>query len=206
MYNSIHLLPILNRARRLAIALLGVLLAALPAARANTMYTYSMDTSAFAGTQGYLAFDFAGSDDAGDNNTLTVANLVVTGGALDDASDFVLAESGAFTTVERAIGFGSSLSFTFGLSENFGGGSFDGFWFTLFDLDYNPLGGSDHPYGAALNVDITGDAGGIPNAFLGNLAPYAPPVPDTGGTLALGGLACGLLIFARRFGARRMAA
>lgn len=187
--------------------LAGLLLLA-SAGRADSFYTYTLDTTGLTGLDGVLAFDLIDGD--GVNNNLVTITGLSSDGSFVDASTVSLADTGFFNEVLRDLTFGSYLSFNLQLTENFApGGFFDQFSFFLLDpLSYLPLYGTSDPTGAdaLFAVDIDGNAGGIPSVFSGNLTASAPAVPDSGATLALVIGAFGLLGLARKAGARRPAA
>jgi hypothetical protein len=197
-------IPSIHR-NRLAAALLGLglFLAVFSTGQANTYYIYNIDTSAYAGQTGHIAFDLFDGDGVVDN-TLSVANLTVTGGSLTGSSNFNLADTAFFNEVLLGVVYGSNLSFSFQLTQNFAGGTPDSFGFYVLDNTnppfYLPLFSTSDPQltDAAFAVDITDAAGGSAGVYAGNLA-----VPEQGSSLALGGLAFGLLAFVRRFIARR---
>jgi hypothetical protein len=185
---------------RLAAALLGLglFLAVFSTGRANSYYRYIIDTSAISGQSGNLAFDFINGD-AVTNNSVFVTGLS-TNGTLSDSSNFSLTDTSFFNEVLRDIVFGSTLSFNFQLTSNYAGGTPDSFAFYLLDdtASFTLFPTSD-PLGtdALFAVDIDGSVSGSAGVYAGTLA-----VPESGSALALGGLAFGLLVFARRFSNR----
>ena len=186
---------------RLAAALLGLglFLTVFSTGRANSYYRYSIDTSAYSGQNGYLAFDLIDGD-ATNNNSVTVTGLS-TDGSMSDSSNFSLADTSFFNEVQRDIVFGSTLSFNFELTSIYTGGTPDSFSFYLLDGTFLlPLFPTSDPLltDASFAVDIDGSVSGSAGDYAGSLA-----VPEQGSVLALGGLAFGLLAFARRFIARR---
>jgi hypothetical protein len=186
-----------------ALAGLGLFLAVASTGQANSSYySYTLDTSAYAGTSGYLAFDLIGGDMIANDNIVHVTNLS-TDGSMTDSSDFTMTDSAFFNEVLRDIVLGTTLSFNFALSENFVGGSPDSFAFYILDgATLFPLFPTSDPLftDAIFAIDLTAQ-GPVVGVYAGSLS-----VPDQGSTLALSGLALGLLVFARKQGLRRAAA
>lgn len=174
--------------------LIAMIAFALPC-RAVTIYSFSLDTTAWSGLNGTLAFDLIGGDAAAANNTASVSALA-TDGTLSSAVAFALTDVGFFNEELRDITFGTTFSFTLQLTENFTGPGFDQFSFFVLDPNtFLPLAGTTDPTGsdALFAIDITGQAGGSAVSF-DALAPGiswevepAPTtaVPDHGATLSL---------------------
>lgn len=177
--------------------------------RAVSLYNVSLNTTAFSGQNGVVAFDFIGGDGLAANNTVTISNLA-SNGLLGSTAPFSITDTLFFNEVLRNITFGTSLSFTLTLTENNTAPGAD--QFSLFFLDaltFQPLFGTTDPTGASalFAIDITGAPGGSSSSFapvIPNVSwdvGYVPPtsgVPDGGSGLwlMLGGIAG--IVVARR--------
>lgn len=186
--------------------LIAGLLLLLSVGRADSYYSYTLDTTALTGQGGLLAFDLIDGD-ATVNNLVKISGLS-TDGTLTDSSDVVLADTSFFTEELRELTFGTTLSFNVLLTENFSGsGFFDQFSFFLLDpVNYLPLFSTSDPLGAdaLFAIDIDGNAGGAAATFAGRLSVGSATVPDSGNVLALLFGAVGLLGLGRKVAARRV--
>lgn len=172
------------------LALLGLL-----PARGVTIYSVDIDTTAWSGSNGTLAFDLVGGDGASSNNTATIGGFV-TNGLLGSASSLALTDTGFFNEALRGITFGTHLSFTLQLTENHTAPGFDQFSFFLLDpTTLLPLGATSDPTGAnaLFAIDVTGAAGGNATVFASAVPGIswtltrqaADSVPERGSGLAL---------------------
>ena len=186
---------------------LCLLLTLQPDCRADTIYNFTLNTSAIAGQSGNLAFDLIGGDALSANNT-AIVNAFGTDGTLSDTSTLSLTDVGFFNEELRGIVFGSFLNFTLQLSENNTPSGLDSFSFFLLDSDaiFSLIDTSD-PTGAAalLAIDIDGSSGGQPLVFdavtSGSLSPAnVSEGGNTGALLLLSfGAAYGLGFLGRSF-------
>lgn len=178
-----------------------------PDCRADSIYNYTVNTSAISGQNGYLAFDLIGGDASSANNTATAGNFS-TDGSLLGSSIVILTDTGFFNEEQRAITFGSFLNFTLQLTENNVPAGLDEFSFFLLDsTGFQSLVITTDPTGAdaLFAVDIDGSHGGLPSVFEGSLTPSTASIPDGGGTFSLLLLSlgtAGLVGLARKFPAR----
>ncbi len=170
-----------------------------------TSYDVTINTTAWTGLDGTLAFDLIGGDALAANNTASIGNIS-TDGTLSSLSDITLTDTDFFNEVLRDITFGTQLSFTLQLTENQAAPGLDEFSFFLLDsTTLLPLGGTTDPTGAdaVFAVDVTGSVGGdamvfdslIEGASWTLRGQNSNNVPDGASTLslaccALGALAC----------------
>jgi len=178
----------------LAAFLLVVILGPL-AGRAATLYSVAIDTTAWSGQSGVLAFDLLGGDATIANNTATIGSFAGNA-TLGSTSPFTLTDAAFFNETLRDITFGTSLSFTLQLTENRTAPGFDQFSFFLLDAStLLPKGSTTDPTGAdaLIAIDIDGQSGGNVSIF-GSLtpgiswrvtAPGTNDVRETGSTLAM---------------------
>lgn len=178
-----------------------------PDCRADSIYNYTVNTSAISGQNGYLAFDLIGGDSASANNTAMAGNFI-TDGSLLGSSTVILTDTGFWIEETRAITFGSFLNFTLQLTENNAPAGLDEFSFFLLDADgiFSLVSTAD-PTGAdaLFAVDIDGSHGGLSSVFEGSLTPSTASIPDDGNTFSLLLLSlgsAGLIGLARKFSAR----
>jgi len=183
---------LINRHAGAAAGALVMVLALAPKLSAITLYTFSVNTTALAGQNGNLAFDFTGGDAALANNTVTASNFVTNG--ILSGTPIQLTDTSFFNETLRLITFGTTLSFTLQLSENRVGPGFDQLSFFLL----NPAGlasliKTSDPLGAdaLFAIDIDGNPGGIASVFTSSGLSWSlvrqstPGAPDTGSTLVL---------------------
>jgi hypothetical protein len=198
--------------RALALSVVCCLFGRAPDCRAITIYSVAIDTTAWSGQNGTLAFDLIGGDAATANNTATIGSFV-TNGTLNSVGDITLTDTGFFNEVLRGITFGSQLTFTLQLTESHTAPGLDQFSFFLLDPGtLLPLGATTDPTGAnaLFAIDITGGAGGNAMVFASSVPGVswhltsAPinPVPEDILTLPLAGCALGSLALFR-FALRR---
>lgn len=197
-----------SRTRSALLVLAGVLGLHLTPAHALSVYPVSINTSAWIGTGGILAFDLIGGDSLAGNNTVTVSGFA-TDGVLTNHSTFSLSDVSFFNEELRSITFGSYLHFTLELTENASPPAFDQFSFFLLDeVSYLPLLGTTDPTGSAalFAIDITGAPGGSSAVFepvSGQVSwdvRLSSPVgvPESGPAWMLGVCALGWLFLFRR--------
>ena len=137
------------------------------------IYDVNVETTGISGLSGFLAFDLIAGDSVTPNNTVTITSLA-TDGTLADASDFSFQDS-AFPGPERGITFGTVLSFTLELTENFvAPGVPDAFSFFLLDDTFFPIFPTNDILGSSLfAIDIDGTPGGNLTTFSAD-----PPIQD----------------------------
>jgi hypothetical protein len=168
--------------------------------RAVTIYSVDIDTTAWSGLSGTLAFDLIGGDATATNNTATIGSFA-TNGALGSTDSFTLTDAAFFNEVLRGITFGTHLSFTLQLTENHTAPGFDQFSFFLLDpSSLLPLGPTTDPTeaNALFAIDLTGAPGGNAMVFASTVPGIswtltnqnADSVPDTGSPFGLA--ACGI--------------
>jgi hypothetical protein len=179
--------------------------------RAAMIYSASIDTTAWSGLNGTLAFDLTGGDAAIANNTATIGSFV-TNGALGNSAGLALTDTGFFNEQLRAMTFGTQLAFTLQLTENRSAPGFDQFSFFILDpITLLPLALTTDPTGAnaVFAIDLTGAAGGAASVFGSltqgvswSLTPQQQPpnnVPDAAHPLCLAWIAASALAGARFF-------
>ncbi|MDE2503652.1 MAG: NF038129 family PEP-CTERM protein, partial [Burkholderiales bacterium] len=165
-------------------------------AAAAPVETVRIDTTALAGTSGYLAFDLIGGSVIA-NNTIsisafasdaTLGAVTLTGSASGSLQPgpAVLGDSNFFNELLQQVVFGNALTFDLGVSSQYGGAGFpDQFSFYLLDGTQNPYLTTDAS-GANSLFGITLDsASPTPAVYLSDFAtatvtPQAPPtgVPE----------------------------
>jgi hypothetical protein len=210
---------------------LALLSFAAPAARADMIYTVTLDTSVLASnsSQGTFAVDFVLSDggnlDGLNNNTATISNFTLTGGSLtsstasstgsvngDLSSTLTITDDGVYNDFNQQFTPGSLLSFTLDLTTNVSAsegnsslGAPDEFSFSV----YSNNGTSANP--SFVTIDITGPnplvtpSGGSLNNEVSVPAPDVQPALTTPepATRLLTLLALTLLTAARGWQRRR---
>lgn len=199
-----------------ASSILAALLATAPVVGHATMLEVSINTTAYNGTDGVLAFDFLDGDGLV-NNSVFVSDFYTDGtlgiatslgsarGSLVSPDSLTLTDEDFPTSRSQAIRFGTSISFLLELTEQPSTGIFpDSFAVFLFNDSGNSLFSTTDFIGAnaLFAIDINGSAAGDLYVFAATdpdlnvswtvQAPSAVPIPGTAwllGSALLGGLA-----------------
>jgi len=175
-------------------AFFAALTAAISECAAISNYTVGINTSAWTGQTGTLAFDLTGGDALAANNMLTISGLF-TDGTLPNATGFAMTDTVFFNETLRNLTIGTFLNFSFELTENNLAPGVDQFSFFLLNSASLPIGSTTDPTfaDALFAIDITGASGGdlavfgslIPNASWQVTRVQATSVPETGSAAVL---------------------
>lgn len=146
-----------------------------------TLYQIDIDTSAFSGVSGAVAFDLIDGNSTNDSS-VTISSFSVTapgalgsstltGGASGTPPDVTLSDTTFFNEYLQFLTFGSSLTFTFGVTGNLGPTP-DAFSFVILDGTSSNGG----------NYLVTSDDPGLTNTLvfynIGATSPPYPPQPE----------------------------
>jgi len=136
--------------------------------RADSVFSVSMDTSSLSGTTQTLAFSLTEGDGIFEN-TVTLSNFNFGGGAAlgspgysgsgvsgDLGSMVTLANTDFLELFSQTFTVGSSLSFLLDTTNNFAGGSPDGFAMYLCDATLSTCYSDDLNTSALLTLNLTG--------------------------------------------------
>jgi hypothetical protein len=151
-------------------AVVASLFFAAATARADAMFSVSLDTSSVAGMTEQVVFELIDGDGVIDNSVLLAA-FGLGGGTIAGAADYFgttgvsgdlgssvsTNDSGGFAVLAQLVTFGSSFSFQLTASNNFlGSGSPDAFSMALYTPDFRACYSDDQVSCVLLQLDLTG--------------------------------------------------
>ena len=172
------------------IIIAGLMLAA-SGARADAMFSVSLDTSAISGTTEQLVFEFIDGDGVADNS-VSLSNFDLGGGTVSAPADYMgtsgvggdlsssiaMNDTGGFALFTQLVNFGSSLIFQMSTTNAFSGsGAPDALSMAVYTSNFSACYSDDQVACTLLELDLTGNALSPSSFALNGASDQSLPAP-----------------------------